>query len=298
MRIGLVLSGGIAKGAYQAGFLKAVEDFWGRESIVAVAGSSIGSLNGYAFCANKTDLLIDLWKKVHFESLVDLVYSVWRSKYLKKMVKQLLDKNDFLDIPMYSPICYLPLLHMNYGKLSGRFNPKWYKFLRGAMCFPVLAGGIRFFRGQIAIDGGMMDNVPVLPLVKKENLDLVLVVHFTPTYRPRKIAVDEGIPIIDFDIALNSKYQNRSFDFHEKTLSKMIEDGYQYGKRVYDEIFLNSESILDVLKKEEQWKIFEENDRKNGIIVETCIQKLNEIFYPFMRHDCKNIIDLKVKKLK
>lgn len=50
MKLGIVLSGGGAKGAYEAGFLKALSEF--SLPLSALAGTSIGALNGAVFCAN------------------------------------------------------------------------------------------------------------------------------------------------------------------------------------------------------------------------------------------------------
>ena len=48
-KIGLVLSGGLAKGAYQLGVLKAINELVRLEDIVAISASSVGTLNAYAF---------------------------------------------------------------------------------------------------------------------------------------------------------------------------------------------------------------------------------------------------------
>lgn len=49
-QLGLVLSGGGAKGAYQLGVWKAMEEFDLSRMVRAVSGSSEGSLNGFMFC--------------------------------------------------------------------------------------------------------------------------------------------------------------------------------------------------------------------------------------------------------
>ncbi len=49
-KLGVVLSGGGAKGAYEAGFLKALAEFDIQPD--AIAGTSIGALNGAVYCAN------------------------------------------------------------------------------------------------------------------------------------------------------------------------------------------------------------------------------------------------------
>lgn len=53
MNIGLVLSGGVAKGAYQAGFLKALEEEMGSNHITSISCASIGLFSGYAFAERK-----------------------------------------------------------------------------------------------------------------------------------------------------------------------------------------------------------------------------------------------------
>lgn len=66
MKLGIVLSGGGAKGAYEVGFLKALSEF--KLPLSALAGTSIGALNGAVFCANlrysqkeASEILEQLW---------------------------------------------------------------------------------------------------------------------------------------------------------------------------------------------------------------------------------------------
>lgn len=67
MKVGLVLSGGGAKGAYQVGVLKALRELGTR--IDVVSGASIGALNGAIFCAAPSldvgvERLEEVWKKL------------------------------------------------------------------------------------------------------------------------------------------------------------------------------------------------------------------------------------------
>ena len=64
-KLGIVLSGGGAKGAYEAGFLKALSEFDIQPDVIA--GTSIGALNGAVYCANiktkEVAILLDkIWK--------------------------------------------------------------------------------------------------------------------------------------------------------------------------------------------------------------------------------------------
>ncbi|PKN80690.1 MAG: hypothetical protein CVU48_01165 [Candidatus Cloacimonetes bacterium HGW-Cloacimonetes-1] len=56
MKLGLVLSGGGAKGAYQLGVWKALEENGLAKHVVAVSGSSVGALNAIMFAFQITML--------------------------------------------------------------------------------------------------------------------------------------------------------------------------------------------------------------------------------------------------
>ena len=70
-RIGIVLSGGGAKGAYQIGCLRALQDA-GLADVRAVAGTSVGAMNGVLFCARKLDEAEAIWRRARFRDVVAL----------------------------------------------------------------------------------------------------------------------------------------------------------------------------------------------------------------------------------
>mgnify|MGYP001217590097 CR=1 FL=1 len=66
-KLGVVLSGGGAKGAYEAGFLKALAELGIKPD--AIAGTSIGALNGSVYAAQKDTtnvayMLKEIWQKM------------------------------------------------------------------------------------------------------------------------------------------------------------------------------------------------------------------------------------------
>lgn len=75
MKVGLVLSGGGAKGAYQVGVLKALRELGTR--IDAVSGASIGALNGGVLAsAPSLDVAIErleeLWGRLAKQSPLNM----------------------------------------------------------------------------------------------------------------------------------------------------------------------------------------------------------------------------------
>jgi hypothetical protein len=70
-RIGLVLGGGGAKGAYQAGCLQALQSL-GIRRFHVVSGTSVGALNGAGAAAFKIHEMGGLWEEISFSKVLGL----------------------------------------------------------------------------------------------------------------------------------------------------------------------------------------------------------------------------------
>lgn len=286
MKIGLVLSGGIAKGAYQAGLLKALDECSITRHISAISCASIGIFSGYALSSGKISEFCDIWRKIHFDSPVDLAVEVWFKNYLKNLIRTFIKDEDYLSIPLYAPICYIiPLIRMEYCLLHGNCAKNWSKFILGAVSYPLITGGIHFFRGQITFDGGAMDNIPIFPLIKYERPDLILVLHFEANFRPRKIHTASGIPIVDYDISVGSPYKKHSFDFHSDTLNARMQYGYDYGMRLCNDVFYDNLHDFEKLCSAARIKQKREfSQRMDNVTFDTWVRRLNDLFYPYVSH--------------
>jgi hypothetical protein len=71
LRIGFVLAGGGAKGAYQVGCWKALRDR-GITRIDALAGASVGALNAILMAVGKYDSALSLWTGLRFTTVLGL----------------------------------------------------------------------------------------------------------------------------------------------------------------------------------------------------------------------------------
>ncbi|MDD3921258.1 MAG: patatin-like phospholipase family protein [Eubacteriales bacterium] len=69
-RIGLVLSGGGAKGAYEAGVFNALYVLDMVDKISVVSGTSVGALNTLLFAMNSRELNSRIWKMIDFRSVL------------------------------------------------------------------------------------------------------------------------------------------------------------------------------------------------------------------------------------
>lgn len=70
LQIGVVLTGGGAKGAYQVGCLRALEE--AGLSPVAIAGASVGAMHGFIFAAGKLDDAEAIWRRTRWRDVATL----------------------------------------------------------------------------------------------------------------------------------------------------------------------------------------------------------------------------------
>jgi len=70
--IGLVLSGGGAKGAYQIGVFKALYELHLQKIINIISGTSIGALNGALFLMDDYKLLTEVWEEATYDNFLYL----------------------------------------------------------------------------------------------------------------------------------------------------------------------------------------------------------------------------------
>ena len=88
---GLVFDGGGARGAYQIGAWKALVE--AGVKINAVAGTSVGALNGALVCMGDVEKAEDIWSKMTFSTVMD-VDDEWMERLFHKQttIKEFLNE--------------------------------------------------------------------------------------------------------------------------------------------------------------------------------------------------------------
>lgn len=145
-----------------------------------------------------------------------------------------------------------------------------------------------------------MDNIPVQPVLYNEKPDLILVLHFEAGFRPRKDWLRAGVPIIDYDISIHNMFKKRSFDFHSDTIDSMIDSGYEYGKSVCQDLFGKNgkNSLQEVCENARLRREREFPYRLDNVTFDTWVRRMNELFYPLIKNEGRNIYDIKQKQPK
>ena len=70
--IGLVLSGGGGKGAYQVGVLKALAENGLLDDVTAISGASIGAVNAMLYAMEDIELMYKAWEEIEMETVFDV----------------------------------------------------------------------------------------------------------------------------------------------------------------------------------------------------------------------------------
>lgn len=301
MKIGVTLSGGLAKGAFQCGFLKALLEKIPREDIKIVSASSVGILNAYGLCANKIDEIEKLWRTFHYDNVFAAIKDSWINNSMKYKLQEIINKEDKIDIPMYATLSYFPFFIVRYYKVFGNFNKKWIKFFRCALSFPILSGVPSFYKGLPTMDGGACDNIPIYPLAEKhKDLDLLFCIHFDSKYIVQKRIRESKTIVVDLDASLGNSLKKESFNFDNMILNRMVDSGYVYGLKVCNKVFESGYGNLEGIKKSAK-ELYESefDERMKNRSIDRVITTLNTIALLFRRKGCiKPLIKEKNKKQK
>jgi len=178
MTYGLVLGGGGAKGAYQVGVMKALQEY--NIKISAISGSSIGAINGlfYLTCDIKT--IEEEWLKASKDLFLqeDLDDSLSNGICNRDGLINLIDKYVQFD-KLYTTSIPLFVTIANNGKvkyvvLNNKSKQQVIDYILASSAMPIIYGSINI-NGINYIDGGVIDNVPATPLIENGYYDLITV---------------------------------------------------------------------------------------------------------------------------
>lgn len=249
-KIGLVLSGGGAKGAYEVGVVIALKKL--RKKVDIVTGTSIGALNGLFVASNDLRTVYKLWRKINFGMIYnendfkacsdDKIIDIYR-EYAKSFIKEgglnvskieaVLNKyfkiNKFINSNIdYGLVTYNLSRHkprlMKKKELINK-NIKDY-VIASASCYPAFKP--KKIGTDLYIDGGYYDNLPI-NLAIEMKADEIIAVDLRAVGFKRKV-LNKGIPIT----TISPKNNIGSFLVFDKIQSReAIKFGYNDTMKKY-----------------------------------------------------------------
>ena len=214
-RLGLCLSGGGARGSYQVGVLKAMEELGILQKVYAISGTSIGSVNASLLACKTVDEMRDLWfnypasdfnkdtsifKTLRERRMEVVNKGIYEIKALEKLlndnldIKKLKEKKVFvtlspagLDNEGALGILKASFRHyiknesqVIYSPLHEQEEADITTQILASCSIPFVFPSVSL-EGQQVFDGGLYDNVPIKPLVDA-GCYTVIVIHFNRIY--------------------------------------------------------------------------------------------------------------------
>ncbi|MCR4939572.1 MAG: patatin-like phospholipase family protein [Treponemataceae bacterium] len=255
----LVLSGGGGKGAYEVGVWKAFKEYGIAQKISVIAGSSVGGLNAALFAVCELDEILDIWRNLVPQWLVedDAIIS---QEGLRKIINKIPLENLYDSYPLVNITCVRRRLSLFKAltNLVGIIEPGdcahrfWLNaeedlnevenLLLATSAFPFVTDAIKLKDGYSYTDGGNEivggDNVPIDGIIDEsdnglytnvDKIDTIYVVYLAQVPKRRikvkdydEFNIVEIIPSIDLAGLLDG-----TINFTPNRINLLINTGYE-----------------------------------------------------------------------
>jgi NTE family protein len=236
--LGLAFEGCAFKAAFHAGVAAALAEH--RVVTPLVAGASSGALIAVGIAAGRALDLPDVFRRFADRSLWSIRRALWNrsvcdmSHLLSTSLTQLLGATDLREVPVEALISATRLPSLECRVFSTRDEPELIRPLLGSCFIPGIYGRPVALRGELLLDGGVTDNLPLEALVRHGATEVIAVVTQpdglalkrlgAPRWRPEVRGVK--VHILKPTRALGL----RSWDTQADRLAAAIDDGYQCGR--------------------------------------------------------------------
>lgn len=249
---GLVLDGGGARGAYQIGAWKALCE--AGVKINAVAGTSVGALNGALICMGDVEKAEQIWNEMTFSRVMD-VDDNWMERLfqkesslreilseglkilsdggvditpLRELIREHVDEKKIRESGIELCLLTFSVTQMKEIDLSIHDIPEG--LLEDFLLASAYLIGFKNekLHGQKYVDGGIINNFPINSLLDRGYKDLIQIRIYGPGRVPR-VRVEEDIQL--YEVAPKVKLGS-IIEFHSKRSRQNFKIGYYDAKRM------------------------------------------------------------------
>lgn len=242
-KIGLVLSGGMVKGAYQIGVLQALLKYIPAEEFHTVSASSIGAINAYAMLSGQLDYAKEIWETTKLEKNYTFVGSLLRKSFLDETIHKMSLEGKLLQQHLLIPLLNCKNRTLEYIDFCGKDREITEGYLNASIALPgfnkaIEVQGIKYF------DGAMIDNIPILPFKEKE-MDYIICVYFDNS---DYIFENEHLnrKIIKINFTDHASLRSSLYAQNEHIL-QMIQEGYEKADAVCSRLFEKGYEDVDYI---------------------------------------------------
>jgi NTE family protein len=290
-KLGLALGGGGARGSYQIGVLRALEEEGLLQKIKHISGSSIGAINTLMVMAKLSyERMLEIWEminnsEIYGRHLEKLKFDRVGLFSLQDMYEKLMQQVSLSEIRQSKIQGYVTaskikkrtmidqvLLHRMEKEvfhLNEQEDP--YKAVLASASIPVLFGSTKM-NDEYYVDGGAVDNCPIHPLIE-QGCDIIIAVPIDGHFHPKKYEQDPillinmeakklfsitMLDILDFKPEDVKHKSNYGYLMAKKMIQKCrdlgLYDGTHFDKpQGHTTIMLNKEEELSVKEEVSSW---------------------------------------------
>lgn len=248
---GIVLEGGGAKGAYQIGVWKALKE--AGLKISAIAGASVGALNGALICMDDIEKAETVWRDISYSKVMDV-----KDDIMEKLIKRQLPIKEAIKEAIkflgdggvdVTPLKNLIAEHIE-EELIRKSRIQFYvltfsltelkeldldvKDIPEGLLGDLLLASAYFpgfknekIHGSKYLDGGMFNNVPIESLIKRGYKNIIVIRIFGAGLEKR-VKISEDVNIIQIEPRVNL---GNMFEFDKKKSTRNMNIGYYDGLR-------------------------------------------------------------------
>ncbi|HMQ49555.1 MAG TPA: patatin-like phospholipase family protein [Saprospiraceae bacterium] len=212
-KIGIALSGGGARGIAHIGVLKALENNHIFPSYIA--GTSAGSIVGALYAAGHSP------KKMMEIAKVASLFKIFKMgipyagltklTYLKEVLSANIESDSFEALQKK---LFVTISNLNTGTIEWRSSGPLFDVVTASCSIPLLFQPVEM-DGQLYVDGGLLDNLPVEPLHGK--VDIIIAVNVMPNIALETKNIQNVFSIamrcFDLSILANSRPNLKLCDF-------------------------------------------------------------------------------------
>lgn len=279
MHIGLVLSGGMGKGAYEIGALTAISEFFDPSDFEYVSAASVGVLNTYAFLTNNLPKAREIWESVNLKGEKRFITSVLKSTFLQDVITSIVS-HEKIDKNFYVPLLDLgnrELLYYNFKDIS---PDEAAPYLRASIAMPFYNKGV-VIGDKALYDGAVVDNIPIYPVLKN-NLDYVICIYFDDfNHIFEDYTADNKIIKLTFP---DDKIISNSINISHDAIAYMMDEGYRRTKRILSDIFAAGTEDLEAIYQKIEQINSRDDKKKVRITGDVVVTNMNKVVKRVIRH--------------
>jgi len=281
--VGLVLSGGFAKGAYQIGVLNAIKEVFGEEQdkhIKYISASSVGALNAYAFAQNKVNVVEDLWRGLKFSGLRSFFSTAVRGSFVAETVSEIYKDTQSITTDLYITCFNIKEGKLNYINLKDVEHEHEKDYLLASVAMPILAYPVEV-AGRKYVDGALVDNIPVKPLMRHP-FEYAIVVHFdNDNYVFENDFFDSRLIKINF---LDDNIIKNSLAFNRDSIAHMMKMGYDVSMTMFDTVFKKGTDDVEYIYEKIQFFNEFRGRRKTRLTGDVVVNNINKAMKRFISY--------------